>query len=81
MRSKNFTGKRNRWIRAVSIELRLGCLASETAHRLSVQGMSATGQGMRGLEMHLCWRTGESFAYEMQFPRDQPATIWCRYFN
>ena len=59
----------------------VGDLASETAHQLTVQGTSASGRGMRGLQMHLNWRTGESFAYEMQLPTGQAATIWCKYFT
>jgi DUF1680 family protein len=59
----------------------VGDLVSEMAHQLNVQGPAATGQGMRGLEMHLPWRTGESFAYEMQIPSDQSVTVRCRYFS
>jgi hypothetical protein len=58
----------------------VGDLASEMAHQLKVEGISTTGRGMRGLEMHLTWRSGESFAYTMRVPNQEPVTIRCRYF-
>lgn len=58
-----------------------GDLASESSHQLEVKGESTSGRGMRGLEMHLTWRAGESFAYRMKVARGKPVTIRCRYFS
>ncbi len=58
-----------------------GDAASESAHHLQVQGASTTGRGMRGLDMHLLWRAGESLAFEVKLADDEAATIWCRYFS
>jgi uncharacterized protein len=62
-------------------KVQAGDLASETAHQLEVKGDSKSGCGMRGLEMHLSWRAGESFAYRMKVVRNQRMTIRCRYFS
>lgn len=62
-------------------KVQAGDLASETAHQLEVKGDSKSGRGMRGLEMHLSWRAGESFAYQMKVVRNQRMTIRCRYFS
>jgi hypothetical protein len=57
-----------------------GDVVSESSHQLEIKGASTTGRGMRGLQMHLPWRAGESFAFEMTLPRGHAATVWCRYF-
>lgn len=61
----------------------VGDLTSETAHQFEVEGNSITGRGNYGWAMHVPWRemrTGQSVAYRMKVPRDEPVTIRCYYF-